>query len=213
MFGWYWLFGLVAGWLVSNLFHYLYMHRIYTHGHFTVGPMVNRIGLFIFCMMNLGSPPVYAAVHMKHHANSGTEEDPHDPYTLGFVRTLLSLWNEKFSPDRRVFSRLLKDPTSKWFHDHHVTIAWLSALFTPFIIVVGFWMSKIVIVLVHVKWLGYGNERNQDTSRNVWWLKPLTWGEELHNNHHYYASRPNHNVKGTWREFDLLYYLGKLIGR
>lgn len=205
--------GLFLGWILSNLFHYLYMHRIYTHQHFKISFWMNRVGLIVFSLMNLGSPPVYAAVHMKHHAKSGSEDDPHNPYSIGFLRSILSLWNEKFSPDRRVFARLLQDPESKWFHDHHVALAWTGAILFPFIPVVAFWMSKIVVVLVHVKWLGYGDVRNEDTSRNVWWLKPLTWGEELHNNHHYYASRPNHNIRGSWKEFDLLYYIGKLLGR
>jgi len=212
-FSGYLMFGLIIGWLITNLFHYLYMHRIYTHRHFDVASWLHKIGLFVFSMINLGSPPVYAAVHMKHHAKSGSEEDPHNPYTLGFFRTMLSLWNEKFSPDRRVFSKLLADTTSRWFHDYHSVIAWMSALFTPFIIVVGFWMSKIVVVLVHIKWIGYGSTHNNDTSRNVWWLKPFTWGEELHNNHHLYAGRPNHNVNGSCKEFDFLYYIGRAISK
>jgi stearoyl-CoA desaturase (delta-9 desaturase) len=205
--------GLIAGWLTSNLFHYLFMHRIYTHNHFEISRPLRLLGLAVFTMMNLGSPPVYAAVHMRHHAKSGTEQDPHNPYSLGWWRTLFSLWDENFAPDRRVLTRMLQDPDSKWFHERHITIAWISAIVLPFLIVTSFWMSKIVVILVHVKWLGYADHDGNDTSRNVWWLKPLTWGEELHHNHHYYANRPDHNIKQNWREFDLLYYIGKLIGK
>lgn len=217
--GWFaTIVALVIAWAASNLFHYLYMHRIYTHSHFVVSPHVHFIGLVGFSALNLGSPPVYAAVHMKHHTNSGKQTDPHNPYTLGFWRTLMSLWDDNFSPDRKFFKRYLDTPFSRLFHNIHIWIALVSAMLLPALIVVAFWMSKIVIVLVHIKQLGYQSKiseqsDNPDTSRNVWWLKPLTWGEELHNNHHYYAARANHNVEGSSREFDLLYYIGCLIGR
>lgn len=210
-FPYYLIPALVVGWIASNIFHYLYMHRIFTHGHFSISRTKHKIGLMGFTLLNLGSPPVYAAVHMKHHAKSGTTQDPHNPYSIGWFRSILSLWNEQFSPDRRVFSRLLKDPTVMWFHRHHFSFAVLSAIFTPFLIVVAFWFSKIVVVLVHVKEFGYGDDRGADTSRNLWWMKPLTWGEELHNNHHNYASHANHNIKGSLKEFDLLYYIGRMI--
>ena len=78
-------------------------------------------------------------------------------------------------------------------------------------IVTGFWLSKLVVILVHIKVLGTGQNRGEDTSRNLCWLKPIMWGEELHNNHHRLPSEANHNHKKTIFQFDVLYYIGKLI--
>lgn len=213
LFPYYFLITILLGWVINNLFHSLYMHRIFTHKHFEVAPIIHRIGLFFFTSMNLGSPPVYAAVHLKHHVNSGTEKDPHNHYSLGFLKTLLSLWDEKFIPDRKFLAMYLKDDLTKWFHKYHLTIATSSALITPFIIVTSFWLSKIVVILVHIDTLGYGVNNGNDTSKNVWWLKPISWGEELHNNHHYFAGKANHNLKNNWKEFDLLYCIGKLFSK
>lgn len=208
----YYALTLIIGWIANNLFHYLYIHRIFTHKHFQVSERVHRVGLFFFSLLNLGSPPVYAAVHVNHHSSSGTYKDPHNPYNIGFFRAWLSLWDENFTPNRRVLLVHLKNPTVMWYHKNHFKLAIISVLLTPFFIVVSFWMSKIVIILVHVKSLGYANENNPDTSRNVWWLKPLTWGEELHNNHHC-VNKPNHQLVNSYKEFDLLYHIGKLISR
>lgn len=213
IFSYYFLITVVLGWIISNLFHYLYMHRIYTHRHFEVSSFWHKIGLWFFTSMNLGSPPVYASVHLKHHTYNGQEQDPHDPNRTGIFKSLLSLWDDNFIPDRKTLSIYLKSNLSKWFHKNHLIISIFSALITPFIIVVGFWMSKIVVILVHIKNIGYGINNENDTSRNVWWLKPITWGEELHNNHHRYAARSNHNISSSWKEFDLLYYIGKLISK
>lgn len=202
---------LIAGWVVSNLGHSLFMHRIFTHNHFNISHTLSWIGHIFFSMLNLGSPVVYASVHMKHHATSGYVNDPHNPYTLGFVRSLFSIWDEKFSPDRRFYKIFMKDPVAKKFHKHHFKISAASALVFPSAVVLGFWLSKLVTVVTHIDKLGDGENREPDTSRNVWWLKPITWGEELHNNHHRYVSRPNHNIHGTWREFDLIYQIGRII--
>jgi len=107
----------------------------------------------------------------------------------------------------------LRDPKVRWFHTHHLAFAIISAIIAPFIIVTSFWLSKIVVVLVHIKSIGYKLDKSSDSSRNVWWLKPLTWGEELHNNHHHYSGHANHNIQKNWKEFDILYYIGKMIER
>lgn len=208
---WFLIISIGLSWIVSNLVHSLYMHRIYTHRHFYVSKNVHNLGMFLFGLLNLGSPAVYVATHIRHHAYSGTDKDPHDPYVTGFVRVLFSLWDHRFAPDRKILSRLLKDPTAGFFHRHHLTIASLSAIFTPSLVVVGFWLSKLVIMVTHIRSVGQGSNKGSDTSRNVWWLKPILWGEELHNNHHNHASTANHNIAGNLKEFDPLFYIGKHI--
>lgn len=212
VFGWqYLLVGLFMGWLWSNVFHYLYLHRILTHQHFHVSRRLHLVGLACSSILNLGSPAVYPAVHMKHHANSGNESDPHDPYHRGWLRIMTSLWDNNFRPQRKTFLRMLKNPDVRWFHNYHTKFCLLGALVVPFLPVVAFWMSKIVIGLVHIPRLGYGTHYKDDNSTNIPWLKPLTWGEELHNNHHVKPSAADHNLKQRWYEFDVLYYIGRKL--
>lgn len=202
---------LFIGWILNNIFNYLFIHRIYSHRHFKLNDAFNKVALFIFSMMNLGSPPIYAATHYKHHLYSGTKNDPHDPYHVGFVRTFFSLWTDTFSPNQKIFSKLMKDKVSKWYHINHVYLSFGSAIFFPFLIVVPFWFSKIVIMIVHLKNVGYQNFKLDDNSKNVWWLKLLCWGEELHNNHHKDHTANNHNFSKNIKEFDLLFYIGKSL--
>lgn len=207
----YLIVGVVVGWLVSLYCHYLYMHRVLIHGHFKWGEVWREMGLLLFCTQNMGSPAVHAAVHVAHHKYSGNEKDPHDPIRLGFWKTLLGIWDDKFRPDHKAYRVFLKDQTVAKYHRRHFDIAVLTMAFFPIITVVGFWMTKFVVWTVHLDWLGYGKAIKDDNSKNVWWLKPITWGEELHNNHHVDQRAANHNFKGNWKEFDLLYHIGRLI--
>lgn len=214
LIGWgYIVFGIVAGWVASNLLHSLYIHRIYTHKHFEVSDRIHRLGLFFFCWLNLGSPMVYPGVHMNHHVYSGEKKDPHNPYGIGLARSLLSLWSDSFVPNRKVYAVTTRDANARRYHDIHLVLALLSAAITPYLVVMAFWLSKIVIVMVHIRGIGYGVNEKSDSSQNVWWMKPISWGEELHNNHHQYPGRADHNVKRNWREFDPLYYVGKWLSR
>ncbi|CAN7053707.1 unnamed protein product [Brassica oleracea var. botrytis] len=45
----------------------------------------------------------------------------------------------------------------------------------------------------------------KDTSRNVWWLAPLTMGESWHNNHHAFEASARHGLE--WYQLDLTWYL------
>lgn len=207
----YFIAAVLIGWIVSNLAHFLYIHRIYAHRHFNLSETKHNILMFLFTTLNLGSPAVYAATHVFHHANSGKKGDPHDPYQLGFLRTFLSLWDNNFTPDRRILAHYLKDKVTKKYHKHHFSIATMSALFTPFLVVFAFYLSKISIILVHVPKLGYGVKRGNDTSVNCWYLKPITWGEELHNNHHINPGSSNHNFRKNLKELDILYFIGKIL--
>lgn len=158
-----------AGIVFNNVVNYLYLHRIYTHKHFRLGERADTVFQFLATMLNLGSPNIYAAVHMKHHRESDTENDPHSALYTPVWKMMLSLWGPAFMPDRRA----LKMYKCK-FYKRHWEIALLGALLVPWVTVVTFWMSKIVVIAVH----------KDGKPINAWWWKPLTWGEEMHEIHH-----------------------------
>lgn len=175
-----------AGIVFNNVVNYLYLHRIYTHKHFRLGERADTVFQFLATMLNLGSPNIYAAVHMKHHRESDTENDPHSPIYTPIWKMLLSLWNPSFAPDRRA----LKHYKCR-FYKRHWEIALFAAVFFPWVTVVAHWMSKIVIISVH----------RDGKPINAWWWKPLTWGEEMHETHH------KKNVHGG----DMLDSIGKFL--
>lgn len=201
---------ILVGIAAFNLGYSLYMHRILAHNHYNFSDMQHKIFSLIACTLNFGSPAVLASVHANHHKYSGTFNDPHDPNRLGLYKTLFKLWDHKYFPNRKAFKLYLKNPIHRWFHNNHYIISLLTAIFFPFISVVAFWLSTLVILPVHSKSVGYQNF-NIDDSRNVPILKFLLWGEELHNNHHKYPGLKNHNLKNNIAEFDPLYYIGSAI--
>lgn len=203
---------LLIGWVVHNFTHSLYIHRVRAHRHHVWSPRMHTVGLTLFSMLNLGSPAVYVAVHANHHIHSDTAKDPHCPHHVGIWRAMLSLWTESFMPHKKTLASQLRDPKVKWFHKHHLKFALLTAIALPAFTVVAYYLSKIPIILVHLNGLGYAIESDDPTtSKNVTWLKPICWGEELHNNHHLHPRTANHNIENSWREFDGIYYIGKFF--
>ena len=82
-------------------------------------------------------------------------------------------------------------------------------------VVWGFVISTVV--LYHITFTinslahTFGKRRfdTKDDSRNNWLLAILTFGEGWHNNHHYYPGSARQGF--TWWEFDLTYYLLRLM--
>lgn len=212
---WYIAATLIIGWIVSSLGHNLFAHRYMVHRHFVFSSYIQVIGHFLFSLLNIGSIVTYCSVHLKHHKFSGKKFDPHSHQRIGVLRTIFNIWDKYYMPEKHTYHRYLSDPICKWFHLRHELFAWYSAVLTPYMIVVSFWLQKILVIVIHIPTLGYVSPSTpqHDTSVNIWWLKPLMLGEELHNNHHLYASHANHNVRNTWKEFDPMYYVGKFIER
>lgn len=179
------LIGLACTVFVSLFAHYLYIHRVFTHKHHTWSAKMNKFGQFCFCMLNLGSPAVYSAVHINHHKYSDTDKDPHPPSW----KALFSLWDDAFKPDLKT---LKTNKPNDYFYDTYFFIAWLSVIFTPYFVVGAHWHSKLVTTLVHI-----GGQPN-----NIWWAYPLMLGEEMHLRHHNNWKEKRHH------KFDVLYQIG-----
>ena len=64
---------------------------------------------------------------------------------------------------------------------------------------IPFWAAGVINGIGH--WWGYRNYETPDASRNISWLGFLVGGEELHNNHHAFASSARFSMR-RW-EFDL----------
>lgn len=204
---------IIFTWCLLNIVISLYIHRIRCHNNFKVSNNIHKIGSFIFSGLNLGAPDVYVGVHIKHHRESGNDNDPHDPYKRGFWNILTSNFDEKFLPDRKTLKKQWQ-LYGKYYFKHHEKITNLFIILVPVLPMLAFWHSKFVLIVTHIKNLGYKNYHLEgDTSENIWWLKPLLWGEELHNNHHAKWVQPNHNHNKTLKEFDLLYFIGCMISQ
>ena len=212
-----WFFGVVhllwiipISLLIYNLGYSVYAHRIYTHNQFKLSPLGHTIGHVLYLLTNSGIIAGYAAFHMQHHQYSGTDKDVHEWRENGFWRTFFGLWHPNFKMNKRILVKKMREPRTKFFtkHHYHILIP-LMILFAP-VVALSFYWRQFGVIFVHMsKGDGTTQRKNkEDTSENVWFLKPVMWGDELHLNHHNNMARANLG-DGDLRTFDLLYYLGK----
>ncbi|HZC06185.1 MAG TPA: acyl-CoA desaturase [Ktedonobacterales bacterium] len=187
-------------------------HRMLTHRSFTPHPVIKFILLVLGSMAFEGPALSWAATHIKHHAVSDREGDPHSPVD-GFFHAHMGWLLSKQMEDPNVYCRhLVKDPIINFVSRTFLLWAGLS-LVIPFAI--GGWHGLIWGGLVrmflthHVTWsvnsvchtFGKRPYETNDASRNEWVVGLLAFGEGWHNNHHAFPRSAIHGLQ--WWQFDL----------
>ena len=197
----------------------VFLHRHQAHRALELHAIPSHFFRFWLWLTTGMETKEFVSVHRKHHAKCETEEDPHSPQTRG-LNTLLLRGTELYrmeaanletiaryghgTPDDWLERNLYIRHTSKgivlmllinlllfgaigatvWA----IQMAWIPVMATGVINGIGhFW--------------GYRNFESPDASRNVLPWGILIGGEELHNNHHTYATSARFSVKPY--EFDV----------
>ena len=162
----------------------------------------------------------WVAIHRKHHAKCETAEDPHSPQFKGINRVL---WGGVFlyvaeSRNKETMARYSHGTPSDWL-ERKVYTPWHKlgivlmlginlacfgvlpglALWLVQMVWIPFWAAGVINGLGHF-W-GYRNFSSDDASTNLVPWGILIGGEELHNNHHAYATSAK--MSSQWFEFDL----------
>lgn len=186
-------------------------HRMLTHRSFKPHPVVKFILLVLGSMAFEGAAIQWAATHIKHHAVSDREGDPHSPVD-GFFHAHLGWLFTHPNEDPNVWARhLVKDPIIMFVSKTFLLWAGLS-LVIPFMI--GGWQGLIWGGLVrmflthHVTWsvnsvchtFGKRDYETNDASRNEWVVGLLAFGEGWHNNHHAFPRSAFHGLR--WWQLD-----------
>jgi stearoyl-CoA desaturase (delta-9 desaturase) len=162
----------------------------------------------------------WAAIHRKHHAKCETTDDPHSPQIQGINRVL---WGGVFlyvkeSRNADTMQRYGHGTPDDWIEKHIYTpgqklgivlmlainIAVFGIVSGPLIWVIQmiwipFWAAGVINGLGHF-W-GYRNFNCPDASTNLLPWGILIGGEELHNNHHTFATSAK--LSNKWYEFDI----------
>jgi len=191
-------------------------HRMLTHRSFRPHPAVKAI-LLVFGAMAVASPPIeFAATHIKHHAQSDREGDPHSPLEGLFHSHLGWLFKDRFA-DPQVYCRhLLKDAIVVFVNRSFLLWVTLS-LGIPFVL--GgwtglLWGGLVRIFLVHhftfsvnsiCHTFGKREFETNDRSRNQWLVALLAFGEGWHNNHHAFPRSAFHGLH--WWQLDFSGYV------
>ncbi len=206
-----WLLGIF--YVLTTLGVTIGYHRMLTHDGFRAPNWLRGFFMILGCMAWEGLPLDWAATHIKHHAHSDEEGDPHSPLE-GFWHAHLGwLFSPKSFADPAVYApQLLQDKTVMFVN--RFGALWMAlSLMIPF--AVGGWTGLLwggfvrMLLTTHVTWsvnsichtFGKRAFETTDESRNEWVIGLLAMGEGWHNNHHAFPRNAFHGMR--WWQFDV----------
>lgn len=196
-------------------------HRAHTHQAVKLNKFVDyTMQVFLWGITSMTKPD-WVSVHVYHHAQSDTPNDPHSPKHKGLAHvffmgaydyTVAKNWPEVL----KIRKKIPLTPFEGFIAGHSflgplVLTAALMFLLGPvygsILGVLNFSISPLFAVggvnaLAHS--FGYQNYDSKDESRNLGFLLFLNWiisGELDHNNHHRYPKSPT--FAHRWFEFDI----------
>ena len=198
----------------------IFLHRCQAHRALELHPLPSHFFRLWLWMTTGMLTKEWAAVHRKHHAKCETAEDPHSPQVYGINRVL---WGGVF-----LYVREALKPETLERYGHGTPDDWMErnvymrytlsgitimglinvALFgiVPGVIIlvtqvlwIPFWAAGVINGIGHF-W-GYRSFECEDASTNIIPFGILIGGEELHNNHHSFASSAK--LSSKWYEFDI----------
>ncbi|ALB12743.1 aminotransferase [Burkholderia pseudomallei] len=195
----------------------VYLHRCQAHRALDLHPIMShffRAWLWMTTGMLTGQ---WAAIHRKHHAKCETEEDPHSPQTRGIWKVLLEGAYRAEAKNEETMRKYGHGTPNDWLERNVYSkypILGVSLMMVIDVALFGlvgltvwavqmvwipFWAAGVVNGLGHF-W-GYRNFNAADASTNLFPWGIVIGGEELHNNHHTFATSAK--LSNKWYEFDI----------
>jgi stearoyl-CoA desaturase (delta-9 desaturase) len=197
----------------------IYLHRCQAHRSVELHPAVSHFFRLWLWMTTGMETKQWTAIHRKHHAKVETAEDPHSPQVKGIKKVM---WEgaelyRKECRNQETMDRYGEGTPDDWMEKNVYTkhsamgimimMAINLLLFGPIglsiwaiqMAWIPFWAAGFINGVGH--WFGYRNFEVADASRNISFWGLIVGGEELHNNHHTYATSAKFSVK--WWEFDI----------
>ena len=197
----------------------IFLHRHQAHRALDLHPIVSHFFRFWLWLTTGMVTKEWVAIHRKHHAKVETVDDPHSPQIMG-IKTIL--WDgvtpyRKESQNKETLSKYGHGTPEDWIERNVYTPHCTQGLALMLIInLVLFGPIGLTIWAVQMIWTpffaagvingighfwGYRNFEVTDASRNIVPWGILIAGEELHNNHHTFASSAK--LSSKWWELDI----------
>ncbi len=196
----------------------IYLHRHSAHRALDLHPLPAH---FFRCWLWLTTGMLtkhWTAIHRKHHAKCETVEDPHSPQVLGIRKVLLegAELYRKEGRNKETLERYGYGTPDDWMerkiysHDRYG----IGLMLITNVILLG--PIGITVFAVQMLWIpllaagvingighywGYRTFQPEDSSTNIVPWGILIGGEELHNNHHAFATSAK--LSNQWYEFDI----------
>ncbi|OGV28789.1 MAG: aminotransferase [Legionellales bacterium RIFCSPHIGHO2_12_FULL_35_11] len=205
----------------------IYLHRNQTHRALSLHPIVSHFFRFWLWITTGMITADWVAIHRKHHAMSDVEGDPHSPVVFGIKKVFwqgAELYREA-RKDKAMIEKYSHGTPDDWIerniYKRFTTKGIFVMLFANLFL---FGLPGITIWAIQMMWIpvwaagvvngfghywGYRNFECTDTATNVFPIGFWIGGEELHNNHHTFASSAKFSVK--WWEFDIGWMYIKIL--
>ncbi|MGX9220896.1 DesA family fatty acid desaturase [Massilia varians] len=197
----------------------IYLHRHQAHRALDLHPIPSHFFRFWLWLTTGQVTKEWASIHRKHHAKCDTEEDPHSPQTRG-IRKVLFEGAELYRAESKVKETMEKyghGTPDDWIERNLYTKhSAMGVVLMLFINLALFGVIGMSVWAVQMMWIpitaagiingighywGYRNYDCSDAATNIFPLGILIGGEELHNNHHTFATSAK--LSSKWYEFDL----------
>lgn len=197
----------------------IYLHRHSAHRALDLHPIVSHFFRLWLWLTTGMVTKQWTAIHRKHHAKCETKDDPHSPVIVGIKKVLLEgseLYRAE-AKNQETIDRYGYGTPDDWVERNIYTKHSAKGVALMLIIdVILFGPIGITIWAVQMLWApifaagiingvghywGYRNFQAEDASRNILPWGILIGGEELHNNHHAYATSAR--LSNKWYEFDI----------
>jgi stearoyl-CoA desaturase (delta-9 desaturase) len=198
----------------------IYLHRCQAHRALELHPLASHFFRFWLWLTTGMVTKEWAAIHRKHHAKCETAEDPHSPQVYGINRVL---WLGVFlyvkeSYNKETLERYGHGTPDDWMERNVYTrrpMAGVLLLLLTDLLAFGavpgaliwltqiawipFWAAGVINGVGH--YFGYRSYDVADASTNIVPWGIFIGGEELHNNHHAFASSAK--LSSKWYELDI----------
>jgi stearoyl-CoA desaturase (Delta-9 desaturase) len=206
----------------------IYLHRHSAHRALDLHPIPSHFFRFWLWLTTGMVTKEWTAIHRKHHAKCETQDDPHSPQIFGLRKVLFQgteLYREE-SRNKETLERYGHGTPEDWIERNLYTGH--SVLGVALLFVLNFAMFGVIgitIWAVQMAWIpflaagvingighfwGYRNFQPEDASRNIVPWGILIGGEELHNNHHAFATSAR--LSNRWYEFDIGWLYIRVLG-
>ncbi len=197
----------------------IYLHRNQAHRALDLHPIVSHFFRFWLWLTTGMDTKQWVAIHRKHHARVETPEDPHSPQVEGIGKVLLEGTElyRKEAKNAETMARFGHGTPDDWMERNvykpYTSRGYVLMLLTDVVLFgpigITIWAVQMLWIPIFAAgvingighWGGYRKFETADASTNIMPWGILIGGEELHNNHHAFASSAKFSVQ--WWEFDL----------
>jgi stearoyl-CoA desaturase (delta-9 desaturase) len=197
----------------------IYLHRSQSHRALDVHPVIAHFFRFWLWLTTGMVTKEWVAIHRKHHAKVETSDDPHSPVAHG-IETVFWKGSELYRAEAKNLETLDKyghGTPNDWIERNLYTrFSWQGVGLMLMIDLMLFGALGATIWAVQMLWIpitaagiingighywGYRSYACADASTNIVPWGIIIGGEELHNNHHAYATSAK--LSSRWYEFDI----------